>query len=574
MTAAVGLAIAKEMSLNPPLRSTIFLFQGAGSGWTTLGERKRGDLDGPFEQFKDTPWYERVCQSLATDIDECQKIYHIGLTYWVRNAPVDLSSIDIIIFGDRIGSPYGLEKNIFFLLGGEQTMYGSDGLTLNHFIDEVWPEDSDLGLVHAPLAAIVGTTVETTLSSDHFFINPCGKHCDGLKLAWFMQPAFQISSELIDNARGLYAQQLGQREGTFAEPVYYTIDNLRNVNWDHFGSTVTTLSSVVKNTANVVAENLNFTFDKSRGFRLDKDDVDHLVESLTVLDDDIVETLPKGIFIVFTGQISTLLEKNATVYQMQANNNSLNLTDQKVQDDIRSVYQYVAGLYLVVDYFNAFYPDSEPYHDQRFGSNITTQPYPPEEEINITLVTSIVAAAVILIIVVAVSIVLLRRKKRSKVTINAVTAYPICPPLENTEHFAGFDDPIHATVLEVELTPQELPRSNLVDSPSDPCDTPSPNLAEEREETFVDSLAEYGTASINQCSQDQIDMSSQIHPEFKDQMNENNRGSSPRADVPHAIPSSVARDSIVEEALPRTIADTVGSPSLQHADSKQDESEV
>jgi hypothetical protein len=574
MTAAVGLAIAREMSMNPPLRSTIFLFQGAGSGWTNLGERKRGDLDGPFEQFKRTQWYKQVCQALSTDVENCENIYHIGLTYWVSNPAVNLSSIDIIIFADRIGSPPGLEKNLFFLLGGEQTTYGADGLTLNNFIDEVWPEDADLQLARAPLAAIVGTSVETTLSSDHFFIGPCGNHCDGLKLAWFMQSAFQISSELIDNARGLYAQQLGQREGTFPEPVYFTTDNLQNVNWNHFGSTVSAMRSVVRNTANVVTESLNFTFDKTRGFRLDKADVDHLAKSMTVLEGDAVHILPEGIKYVFAGQINTLLAENVSEYQRQVNNNSSYLSDPEVQGEIRFVYQYVAGLYLVVDYFNSHYPDSEPYHDQSFGLNITTQPYPYKEAIHPKILAiTVVSAIVAVIIVVSVSTFLFRRK-RSKETINAVTAYPIPSGLETTEHIGSGDEPIQATVLEIELAPQDISQSGIFNAPSDSGDTPSPNLAEEREETFISSVAEDGIASVDQCSPDQSELSRRINPEFKDQVNGTNCEITPRAIIQTTTHRSIGRDLNVEAESPGMIADSVGSTSLQNAEHKEDESEV
>jgi hypothetical protein len=600
MAAAIGLAIARDMSKNPPLRSTIFLFHGGGHGWRAVGERKRGDLlDGPFEQFKKTSWYEGVCQSLAANLVQCEKKHFIGLTYWVSNPPVELSSINIMFVADRMGSPCGLEKNIIFLLGGEQTMYGEEGLTINNFIDEVWPDESNLKLVKGPLAAIDGSQVESNPWSEHYFTSPCGNRCDGLKLAWFMQPAFQISSEKIDDARSLYAKQLGQGEGEdFPAPVYYTTDNLQNVNWEHFGPTATTLSLIVHNTSNVVTENLNFTFNKSRRYVLDREDVDNLVESITVLNRDAVKILPEGIKYVFAGQISTRLEENALEYQMQTNKSSDYLSDEDVQIEIRSSYQFVAGLYMVFDYFNKNYPDSEPFHDQRYGVNIVTQPYPepsdstnqpePDQSDPTILSVTVASAAVVFIIMVAVACFLVRMRKRSRETIHAVAAYPVSPELENAEEVANGDDPIPATVLEVELAPRLHPYSGSGGAPSFTGDIPSSNLAEEREESFVPSLVEGGTAAVNLCStSDQSELSTRIHPEFKDQINENDCGLHPRADLQNAIPSVISplsliegreessrRDLVVEEGPSGTIADTVGSSSLQNTDPEPEESEV
>jgi hypothetical protein len=445
MSVAASLAMAKEMiERDPPLRSTAFLFAGTGQsdGWQVVGERERGQKFGPYESFMRTPWFTAMCDGIASGSLECQGIWMKGLTYWINHPTVDINQIDIIFYADRMGSPYGFKENVLLLLGGEQTRYGTGNLTLNDFIDDVWPSNSSVELLKVPLMAIDGIQLGYN-SRSNYFTEPCaiGKHCQGLKLAWFAQMAFQMMSDRVDYVRYLYdevrikSNNVVVPDDTFdpTSPVYFTIDNINNTYWPHFEPTVMALFNVVLNTCNKI-ESVNLSFDESRKYNITENDFENAFKSFDMIS-ILSQNLPRSLDFLVDSMIPYEARSYTEMLLNSIRNGTIDLTDGTFQDLITGFAQNVSGLFNSLDYFNDKYPNSEAYLDQRIGPDLTTQPEPAfstfspssfepgnspteasntQEGISILTVVLIVVGVTIITNCIAAAILIFRAKKSRK----------------------------------------------------------------------------------------------------------------------------------------------------------------
>jgi hypothetical protein len=559
MSVAASLAMAREMmERSPPLRSTVFLFSGTGQGesWQIVGERERGQLNGPYESFRRTKWFQDMCEGIVSGAVECQSIFMKGLTYWIKHPTVERDQIEIIFYPERLGSPYGFDENVLMLLGGEQILYGKGNLTLNNFIDEVWSKNSTVQLLKAPLASIEGVDLSYNCRSN-YFTEPCGNgvYCKGLKMVWFSQIALQMMSVRVDNVRELYhnlrikAKVVVQSNDTFdpTSPVYFTIDNLNNTYWPHFENTVTALYDAVRNTANK-RENIDLKFDEYRNLTIDENDFEHFFQNLDAMY-NMSHNLPSSLGFLFANEIPNSIRRSAEIVLQGVRNGTVDLQEKSVQEMLRQVGQLAAGLFTSMDFFNPYYPDGEKYLDQRVGPDIQTQPEPepePAMEKSNGMPNGFVALIVVVVVLAFVSVMYFVKRPRKK--IDLISAYIVNEEVTN--------EPITASVLGVEPLPQNsfaesgfrigmnydptsVDQSRLTSITS----MPSP-CAEDQDESIVGSMIEASkmndkaSESSSQIRSVTITPATAIQVEFKDQVSSNRRSHSLRAAHTFGLPAT------------------------------------
>jgi hypothetical protein len=579
MPVAASLAMAKEMiEREPPLRSTVFLFAGTGQsdGWQVVGERERGQKYGPYDSFMKTQWFRKMCDQIVSGSLECENIWMKGLTYWIKHPTVDLDQINIIFYADRLGSPYGFKENVLLLLGGEQTRYGTGNRTLNHFIDEVWPTNSSVQLLKAPLVAIDGEYFGYYARSN-YFTEPCahGEICNGLNLAWIAQMGFQTMGDKVDNIRNLYSELRKFSNNTllpndtFASLVFFTNDNLNNTYWPHFEPTVTALYDVVSNTANK-EENIALSFDDSRGLTFDEYDFGSLFKSLDIMS-ALSQNLPSSLDFLFVNEYPDYIRGYAEVLMDGVYNGTIDLTMDFLQKTLRDIAQKVAGLFISMDYFNDKYPNSEAYLDQSIGSDLTTQPEPdissssPDRiESWATILLIVIATVACNIIVLAAVLYVAKRSKKHRTTnLEMVHVHRDTTHSETAaDEEVASNLPVPASVMGIETEPygsvplSSIPVAVLFDSNSlahshtTVSIIPSP-LAEEMDDSFAGNQIEnrgsrvgsYGANDSKTASQTfMISQERKGQVEFKDQVLSDQRA--PSVVVAGSLPSPRVEQSI------------------------------
>jgi hypothetical protein len=510
---AAGLAIAAETVKEPPLRSVIFLFCGAGHGWNAVGKREEPQKHGSINAFReDTDWFTNVCGAITSNVRDhykpaCDKINLIGFTYWIKRweDEFDLSKIKLFFYADKLGSSFGSEQNILILIGGEQMRLEPNGPTLFEFFDET-ANNNNIVLIPIPVDIMDKDIFDNY--EDKYFFQPCGGTLcpGGLPIAWFVQPAFQMMGDQIDLLRFMFGKIQNSTE-KFPGTVYFAPDNLKNLYKPHVGQTVSTLFSFVLNVANT--SNTSFSFSKSdfseeKGSQIQQ--LKHYIRSLQS-------------YIQYQAEfnstvkdfLGSILEVQSSMLE-QANENSTDV-------DVRAIYENIAVVFVSLDYFNPNYPIQEPYRNQYLGDN------PTESEIQPTLAPSqilspleivfLIMSIVLFVVALLFRFQISKQKNSDNPTdqdaISALQAYAvsssnstISPPSQSS---AGEHDRAMAHVLSI------FERLSSLREPEETDMAPFPIL-EESFETFLASWT--GQSSMTKSSIS----SRQSLPCYKDQVGE------------------------------------------------------
>jgi len=110
----------------------------------------------------------------------------------LQNPTFPIEDIKLLYAIDPLGSPYNT-TNLLAAIGGDQTLYGTNGTTLDNFLDEVWPETSATTLVKGPRVAVQGFGSDADVFQEEYSFL-CGMSClaaGGIPSLWLAQPAFQ-----------------------------------------------------------------------------------------------------------------------------------------------------------------------------------------------------------------------------------------------------------------------------------------------------------------------------------------------------------------------------------------------